>query len=216
MRANCLCSAQRIATDSPLLRLPPEIRALIWDFTLSYEVVLLPWHQQCTAGAVRLKNNQASSQDKTIWGTDENDYERIPSAFHLPEVCRQIYSETAIAAYSKSTFVLTDDFITHPSNIKRLKAIQRRAITSIELHHGVLLCGLVYHFVEMPFRQTFFPNIKTIIIDELAFKAVQRTIGWLNHKIMSEGDCKKWLAEFLKESEGADIQVRIKDHDPSW
>jgi hypothetical protein len=54
------------------------------------------------------------------------------SAFHLPEVCRQIYSETAILAYKLNIFVIGIGIgRSNKKWIKKLLPAQRDAITAI-------------------------------------------------------------------------------------
>jgi hypothetical protein len=57
--------------------------------------------------------------------------DRQLSTFHLPEVCRQIYAETAILAYSTNTFAL---FPLDSGWVGTLSQIQRKAITRVELN----------------------------------------------------------------------------------
>jgi hypothetical protein len=58
--------------------------------------------------------------------------DRQPSAFHLPEVCRQIYAETATLAYSTNTFAL---FPLDLGWFETLSQTQRKAITRVEINN---------------------------------------------------------------------------------
>ncbi|KAJ8110973.1 hypothetical protein OPT61_g6315 [Boeremia exigua] len=84
---------------SQLLRLPSEIRNLIWQYALSNELVRFrSGHQK--GGAVRYSYSGVSHRARNLCDTiEELQPEKISSAFHLPEVCRQIYTETALLAY---------------------------------------------------------------------------------------------------------------------
>jgi hypothetical protein len=54
------------------------------------------------------------------------------SAFHLPEVCRQIYSETAVLAYKLNIFIIGIGIgRSNKKWIKKLLSAQRDAITAI-------------------------------------------------------------------------------------
>jgi hypothetical protein len=115
--------AQRNATESPLLRLPREIRSIIWTYAVQVDLVRIQSKRQgpqrVTGCAVALNAGRTH-----ITG------DRQRSAFHLPEVCRQVYAETATLAYSTNTFLLS------PSGsgwIRTLSLTQRRAITRVEL-----------------------------------------------------------------------------------
>jgi hypothetical protein len=58
--------------------------------------------------------------------------DRKLSAFHLPEVCRQIYAETATLAYSTNTFAL---FPLDLGWVETLSRTQRKAITRVEINN---------------------------------------------------------------------------------
>ncbi len=74
--------------NSPLLRLPVEIREMIWEYTLSCSPIR-PWSNQFSPSP------QPSPTDK----------------FPLLRVCRQIYAETAALPYTLNTvsFAELDD-----------------------------------------------------------------------------------------------------------
>jgi hypothetical protein len=122
--------AQRNAIESPLLRLPSEIRSIIWTFAVGVSLV----HINCQSVYMRRQSNLplraigygvAFNERRIIVANN-----RQLSAFHLPEVCRQIYAETATLAYSTNTFLIgpyTSDWI------RALSLTQRRAITRVEL-----------------------------------------------------------------------------------
>jgi hypothetical protein len=74
--------------------------------------------------------------------------DRQLSAFHLPEVCRQIYAETATLAYSTNTFLLCSHDPFWLPWIRALSLTQREAITSIELR------DLYEYLRDFRFRQS--------------------------------------------------------------
>ena len=81
---------QRNANKSQLLRLPGEIRNKIWQFATSGYYVYGPYYEDG-------------------WGAcsySTQKFERDISAFQLPQVCRQIYTETATLPYTTNTFIL--------------------------------------------------------------------------------------------------------------
>jgi hypothetical protein len=90
--------AQRNATESPILRLPSDIRSIIWTLAVEVDLVFIE----------RKRNVQCA----TGYGVAFDERGILPvsnrqlSAFHLPEVCRQIYAEAATLAYSTNTFLL--------------------------------------------------------------------------------------------------------------
>jgi hypothetical protein len=220
-------SAQRNATDSPLLRLPPEVRHIIWRFTLGGELVQLP--RYCQRGqrgyAVRYEQDRSISEHGIISGRHTLRIREMSSAFCLPQVCRQIYSETAFLAFSSSTFVIDSDYLNQNTGILRLKPARRRAITSIEPQCEALDLSVtkMMHWrsklpyaMHKPFKQTFFPNLETIVIGKLAFEYVQQMMSRERGLNLSENEWKQWLTQALKQREGEEIQVVFKDPDPSW
>lgn len=74
---------------------------------------------------------------------------KVPTAFHLPEVSHQIYSETALLAYSKNTFFLTGSFWYYKTWATRLRPAQRNAITSVEIEPSYLP-----HLIAYPLRKS--------------------------------------------------------------
>ncbi|KAF2001219.1 hypothetical protein P154DRAFT_575286 [Amniculicola lignicola CBS 123094] len=88
----------RNARASPLLRLPGEIRNIIWDYVFSDMII----HAKATAvhGAeddrVQIK---ASFHEATLKEVIS------PSAFHIPRVCQHIYGERVTLPYAHVTCV---------------------------------------------------------------------------------------------------------------
>jgi hypothetical protein len=110
--------------------LPPEIRSNIWTFAVKVDLVYI----KC-AKAYPLRPKGHAVTDAT--------HKRQLSAFHLLQVCRQVYTETATLAYSTNTFLIG----LHPDGplswIRALSLVQREAITRVELewyywyHQGI-------------------------------------------------------------------------------
>ena len=67
-----------------------------------------------------------------------------------------------------------------------------------------------------PFKRTFFPNLKTIVVSKLAFKYVQQEMSRERGLNLSENEWMQWLTQALKQREGEEIKVEFKDPDPSW
>lgn len=151
-------------------------------------------------------------------------FTKIPSAFHLPETCRQIYSETALSAYSHSTFTFGIEFLNYHNGITRLKAVQRRAIKSVEPSpNATPHCFGTDSRFSKPLKRTYFPNLSTFVVGRLAFEFVQRGAveEILSHNDVSQfpksqAEWRAWITQKIKEKEGGDIEVVFKDPDPSW
>ncbi len=80
---------------------------------------------------------------------------KLPNIFRLPQVCRQIYAETAILSYALNTFIIDGAYW-----VKRLVPAQRNAINAIALPEVFFYqCFLLP--VTNPLRK-WFPNLKSI------------------------------------------------------
>lgn len=106
-------SVKRNATNSPLLRLPTELRLKIWEYALGGQIVAIHRPVELTEGKVIFGPDSANKGKAiafvgfpALWRTlcHRTRECTVPSAFHLPEVCRQIYCETSSLAYSSTTF----------------------------------------------------------------------------------------------------------------
>jgi hypothetical protein len=112
------------------LRLPPEIRNKIWAFAVQVDLV---YNWQSYGPRLDLPFGFAVAR-KTGGVIDDNNCQpRQSSAFHLPEVCRQIYAEVGTLAYSTNTFLVRFNSAFSMHWVKHLIPAQRDAITSVEL-----------------------------------------------------------------------------------
>jgi hypothetical protein len=114
------------ATESPLLRLPPEIRNMIFKFA----------SQPDWSGWIGCYFNRRGCISRS--GTSTRAYKSETRAFaiHLPQVCRQIYSETATLIYSENCFAFQSERAMTKWLSKRLLA-QREAIRYMMLPYFV-------------------------------------------------------------------------------
>jgi hypothetical protein len=139
--------------------------------------------------------------------------EKLPSAFHLPEVCRQIYSETATLAYKLNIFVINnfhwDAFERYRWIRKRLPA-QRNAITAIAPQESVL-----WEFLDsdMSFLDTF-PNLEYIEITPETFCRATRDEpvvlrGLVDKVLVTREEKQQWLLERIRKLDGDGIEVKF-------
>lgn len=157
--------------------------------------------------------------------------ERLPAAFHLPEVCRQIYSETALTAYTHSTFIVGEDCLTFQNDLNFLQNAQRRAISSIEPDYKALAYRVKQQIdhdrriridpssrlaPNKTFKWRYFPNLKTIVVTKVAFRYMQLRVTSGPKKGTSREKWQEWLTELLQRGEGKGVEVEFKDPDPSW
>jgi hypothetical protein len=120
-------------TSSPLLRLPGEIRNLIWKFASSdgpdIEII------DSTSD-----NGQPVFCETPVQPQDSDAPSASFSNFCLPRVCRQTYAETATLGFSAATFIFPcgkcsdDDFVARMKYWKKWArpAAYGNAITSIQ------------------------------------------------------------------------------------
>lgn len=184
----------------------------------------LPKLDGTKGGAVRFRHDRNVHVPNIGFFTgNARQYENVTSAFRLPEVCRQVYSETSLMAYSQSTFTFDFDSLRLCHHLKELKPAQKQAITSIELdplavHRYTVLNYEFYDFDVLgsfwkPLKKMYFPNLKKIIINQLALEV------WKYHAFQWQVHVEDWK-DFLTQSfsvrEDPEVEIVIKDPDPSW
>ena len=162
-----MSSVQRNAKYSPLLRLPGEIRNKIWAFAMGghyidvHEVV-----QFRTVESIWVRTGFRAQPNL-------GDKASQPSGFHLPEVCRQIYSETATLGYKLNTFILDLDGCGFSAKwVDSLLPAQTNAMTSV-----VPKCVSFESYVASPYVEslrTTFPNLNRIEVPSDAVSLVRR------------------------------------------
>ncbi|KAF2132762.1 hypothetical protein P153DRAFT_173054 [Dothidotthia symphoricarpi CBS 119687] len=204
---------KRNTIDSPLLRLPPELRNKIWAFTMSRQFVIVD--PALESGEVIKKNCvgavsvQSKSMDSSGGLAGHYQTKGLSSTFHLPKVSRQVYSETATLAYSTSTFIIGWSILNYNDWAKRLLPAQRNAIEVIEAKASVVAA-----LVESPSysKKTMiiqcFPNLKRFTITQKAFQEVKRYSVMYNPSItLTNEEYEVRIETRLKESAGADVDI---------
>jgi hypothetical protein len=135
-----------------------------------------------------------------------NDKTPQPTAFHLPEVCRQIYCETTTLAYKLNTFIIDFDIGGNRSIFLNLLPAQRKAITAATPHsiffEAYINCG-----DEEPLRKTL-PNLKRV---EVSNDAISLIMAFRRNdnatRTFTEQDWQASVVEKVKMREGDDIEV---------
>ncbi|KAJ4382930.1 beta transducin [Didymella sp. IMI 355093] len=170
--ADLLKIAKRNATASPLLRLPPEIRNKIWSFAIGGQLVVLPDEENSKGFAIRIKLKEDSTGyiPLTFCGQEAHfEITKLRAAFHLPEVCRQVYSETVLTSYRENVFLCDSVYPATKTSFGRLKAAQRKAITAVEFNPWVLYSHVALISTIQPVTSTL-PNMKVISVSSVALK----------------------------------------------
>ncbi|KAH6638321.1 hypothetical protein C7974DRAFT_411751 [Boeremia exigua] len=167
--------------NSPLLRLPPEFRNMIFKYTLTSKVRL------------KMYFNSVRRYSRSGFSTRPPRSAVRQLGMRLPEVCRQIYSETATLVYRKNTFSFAVELGMRTWLKKRLPA-QLEAIERLELLEGDTKDR---DRVCKELRETVCPNIRCLIHkSDAGFvgKIGRRRMDW-DSDYISTDDEETW-AEF--------------------
>ncbi|KAF2874936.1 hypothetical protein BDV95DRAFT_303514 [Massariosphaeria phaeospora] len=147
--ANLLRIVKRNSAESPLLRLPSELRNQIWDYAVCGNQVLI--HDPPHATLPGVGGSYEIVGDSTT----------MPPNFKLPQVCRQTYVETGPLIYSNNTFRFqSGKALDHW--IKRRALGQRRRVQSLDI--PTVYMSFYQKRRRREFNKTF-PDIKRIGVD---------------------------------------------------
>jgi hypothetical protein len=197
----------QLNANSPLLRLPAEIRNNIWAYACGGNKVMLParWNTTMKGGAVDL----IRTADGTLTTFSFHSTTRKPAAFHLPEVCRQIYAETALISYKTNTFVCTEVVVSRRHPMARLMAAHRRAIKSLELFPYE--CACIVHGSDTALVSILraWPNICRVIVTPEAMNWVRI---WRNGQTTERADWNEeqwhaWVKDCLTRCKEGGFEV---------
>lgn len=199
MRTDRSHNTHRNESYSSLLHLPPEFRNTIWSYAYSVQKVLFPVHATHKGGRIQLDH--------------QGDTTKTPSAFHLPEVCRHIYAETALMSYRGNVFIYD---VRHLKPMNRLLLVQRRAITSIEPYAEALeeLTSSTGYPGSVSWK--LLPSLVTIYVSNVAIEALEldTVTQWVDEcqpgerlRILATNEWTTWEQQRLQRRGGGDIKV---------
>ncbi|KAH7069369.1 hypothetical protein FB567DRAFT_598974 [Paraphoma chrysanthemicola] len=199
------------ATRSPLLRLPGELRNKIYEYAIgSYYYHL---------DEVTHSKTEKSRWVKTVGRAYYSPKDKMPqpTAFHLPEVCRQIYSETATLAYNLNTFILEFDIGGNKDLIKNLLPAQKNAIRSV-MPQSIFFERYVAYKDSDVHKNTFratLPHLRRVEVPEDALSLITTFNGSTIDPARSWTleMWQKWVDEQVKKKEGDDIEVVFENYD---
>ncbi|KAL5398192.1 hypothetical protein PMIN06_002992 [Paraphaeosphaeria minitans] len=180
--------AERNSTQSPLLRLPPEIRNKIWKYTVG--------GLEINIGEVGTVFPMKLSYATRPIGANKNLINRPRVEFHLHRVSRQTYFEVAPFIYTMNTFSF--NFV---SIVDRW--VKCRALGQIQLVTSVNIPFRYFGLYVQGFRRTFrkkFPNIQRIGICEFSALRYRR----MGETIQEMKDC---IVEQVHVREGDGVVV---------
>ncbi|KAF1949429.1 hypothetical protein CC80DRAFT_271733 [Byssothecium circinans] len=159
-------TVKRNSLASPLLRLPTEIREVIWQYATSHRVSIAQVENQKTLRVYEVQGHGKPA---------ERNYEPR-SCFRLPEVSRQIYSETATLVYSNTIFGfglgLHKNFELVRTWADGLVQAQRNAITDVSVNaieFFVIRKALFSQKDLVPMRRIF-PALQRIHVSDELFE----------------------------------------------
>ncbi|KAF2636344.1 hypothetical protein P280DRAFT_522285 [Massarina eburnea CBS 473.64] len=155
---------KRNSLKSPLLRLPAEIRQMIWNFATSgSKLAIIKLYHTHKGYVYCLKTYGQRYQ----WGY------RARMQFRLPEVCRQINSEMATLPYSNCIFAFPNfsgkDFHDIKTWSSRLSKGHRNAITDVSIstknYPSISLAPHKVDREEFKSLRTIFPAIQRVYLE---------------------------------------------------
>jgi hypothetical protein len=195
---------------TPLLRLPSEIRTLTWTYVVGDNYILVDYHCRHLSRVTSPLSARCLIDRKTF------PKELLPSALPILQfsgVCRQIYPETALLAYSQNVFVVDNYFFWYNNSQKPhlILPVMREAITSVGLS------GLIDNYFldsrDYPYQslRKYFANCKSFeVIGDI--EGITDFEDWyITPEDPKELSWREWVVWKLKQREGEDIEVKLGD-----
>ncbi|OSS50740.1 hypothetical protein B5807_04087 [Epicoccum nigrum] len=146
-------------SKSPLLRLPPEIRNRIWEYTVGGKVLDVTYFQ-------RYRSRRYVEEVTTI------SKDSFPQHSHaLLQACRQIYAETALLPFSKNTFRFEREQAFEWA--RQLLKVQQNLLEKVHIvtHRAQRLYGWNETgsskdlYLPHAFPISVFPNVKQVVVE---------------------------------------------------
>lgn len=157
------------------------------------------WGTAERGGAVQSPRDNILTNASTPQGHQRTP-SRAVSAFHLPEVCRQVYAETALTSYRENSFVCDTIYIKRKHSMSRLMIAQRRAITTLEMDPEAFLVMLLrYERLTPVYLRDVLPNVRSLTVSLSALRGVYKTvpvpqvISDMDARVMGFYERKQWL-----------------------
>lgn len=143
-------------SETPLLRLPPEVRNCIWEYALGDKVLDVVFVEKLKGPYI---------EEKTLIAADT-----FPDHSHaLLQVCRQVYTETALIPFATNAFKFAReeafDWARHllpvqQKSIREVHIVTHRAERMLDWMH----CDGHEKYMPDAFPLEVFPNVKNIVI----------------------------------------------------
>ncbi|KAF2118563.1 hypothetical protein BDV96DRAFT_390467 [Lophiotrema nucula] len=204
LKENVRCNS----VSSPLLRLPGELRNKIWYYAAEDTEVYVTFHKKPTSksrhrpaevinGEVR-QNGHHTTIDQSI--------------FCLPQVCRQVYAETATLAYARSKFTFPADcYQTLCGFSSHLNTAQRKSIACVQ--PGSCTFEIYYserygHYYGCEFRYLF-PGLRTMIVSQGAMGQVKAMNRYHMDRELRDHEWQEWILTKIWEIDGVHLKVEF-------
>jgi hypothetical protein len=138
------------------------------------------------------------------------------AAFHLPEVCRQVYIETSMLSYSSNIFLVGEESLICRNWAKgEILLAQRDSITRVELELDILNTQLwkTHRRPTYSLKQRSFRNLTHIYVSFHTQKLlVKDSIHWmLDRDVTDISKLLTWCEKKLKDIEGSDLVVVFEE-----
>jgi hypothetical protein len=216
--------AQQNAIESPLLRLPPEIRKKIWTFAVQVDRVRVSkaicWHLKHMRQPYLNKGGAVAVEDDGAIALSQHPGYPYPccashqlAAFHLPEVCRQVYIETVTLSYSSNIFLVGPGSMVYKNwSKKKILLAQRDAIARVELEYEILDDQIYRHnYLNRSLKQRGFRNLTHIHVPLRTRNLLVKDWRRFNYRYIPDLEEPKelltWCETRLKQIEGSDLVV---------
>ncbi|KAF9732882.1 hypothetical protein PMIN07_007212 [Paraphaeosphaeria minitans] len=159
---------KRNSTESPLLRLPGEIRNMIYGYVTGHYNIYHTSDGRLMVGPI----------DPWDWRHAFVEFPSVPSLLTLTLVCRQTYIESRMHVFANNTFD-TKNFFYFRRRVEKLSTEQKHAISTITLAFDCLgkvglnvyhLTGSIEpteHFLVKPYLELLpeFVGLKGVVVD---------------------------------------------------
>jgi hypothetical protein len=148
---------------------------------------------------------------------------KVLLAFHLPEVCRQLYAETAVLAYTLNTFIVDSHFLDYNTWASKLMPAQRNSIKYVVAsqdffsHHASDQHTLsLKHRAHGPLRNLCHIRIRRDARNQFLG---DRSVAYLSNQDLTQDQTqeqwKAWTVRKLKEIEGEEVEVEFEADEQS-
>jgi len=210
-------SVKRNANESLLLRLPDSIKSKIWVYAMGGLTIDIRVRDAkiSNEASSTISDTALSYVGKVMHSSPRR--KKVRTAFHLPEVCRQIYAETATLTYSLNRFSFTGEVEVRYGRdngpdgalegwTRDCLPAQRKAIVEVRPHWHDLQDYL--DGANMRAFKQLFPSLKRL---RVASRAVNCEAKWPSRgspirKRLRE-QAKETIAVAIKKQEGEDVDA---------